>query len=151
MAVGCPDQPAGVVIDDDHQVLVATPIGDLVDPDPFQPVERVTGGAGVGHDAGGDRADGAPRGAHQLDDGGLRRVRHQPRHLIIERFRVPRVVTSPRHPSDDHPMITAAHPWRVGLQEHTHGSCVQCPPPAPALTGVIAAATPPATAVAQCR
>jgi len=29
-----PDQPAGVVVDDDHQVLVALLVADLVDPDP---------------------------------------------------------------------------------------------------------------------
>ena len=36
-----PHQSAGVVIDDHHQVLVAAPIGDLVDPDPRQPIERI--------------------------------------------------------------------------------------------------------------
>jgi len=29
------------VVDDDHQILVATPIRDLVDPDPLEPVEGI--------------------------------------------------------------------------------------------------------------
>jgi hypothetical protein len=29
------------VIDDDHQVLVAASVGDLVDPDPLEPVEGI--------------------------------------------------------------------------------------------------------------
>jgi pimeloyl-ACP methyl ester carboxylesterase len=43
-----PRQPAGVVIDDDRQMLVAAPVRDLVDPDLFEPVEGITQLAGVG-------------------------------------------------------------------------------------------------------
>ena len=39
-----PHQLAGVVVDDHHDVLVAALIGDLVDPDPPQPGQRVGGG-----------------------------------------------------------------------------------------------------------
>jgi len=39
---------------------VAAPVGDIVDPDAFEAVEGVAPLAGVGHDAGGDRADGPP-------------------------------------------------------------------------------------------
>ena len=142
MTVGGPHQPAAVVIDDDHQVLVAAPIGDLVDPDPHQPVERVPDGAGVGHDAAGDRPDGAPGDPHQLDHRRLRAVRDEPGDLIIERSRVPGAVTGPRHRGHRHPVLGTAHPWRVGLDEHADRAGIQRPPAAPSLTLVVTAATP---------
>ncbi len=43
-----PHHPAAVVVDDDHQVLVSAPVGDLVDPDPGEPVEGIPDLAGVG-------------------------------------------------------------------------------------------------------
>ena len=85
---GGPHQTASVVVDDDHQILVAAPIRDLIDPDPTQPVEGIPGGSSIGHDATGDGANGSPRHAHQRDDRGLGRVSDQPPHLIIERTRV---------------------------------------------------------------
>ena len=38
-----PHQPAGVVIDDHDQIAVPALVGDLVDPDPAQPVEAIDG------------------------------------------------------------------------------------------------------------
>src|SRR5680860_1583061 len=37
----CPYQPAAVMVHDHHQVLVASAVGDLVDPDTDQPVEGI--------------------------------------------------------------------------------------------------------------
>jgi len=42
------------VIDDDHQIAVATPVGDLVDPDPGEPIEGISQLLGFGDDTGGD-------------------------------------------------------------------------------------------------
>jgi len=63
-----PHQPAAVVVDHDGQVLVATFIGDLVDPDPLQAGERVDPGRGVGPHPRDDHSDCAPSDPHQLGD-----------------------------------------------------------------------------------
>jgi hypothetical protein len=59
-AGGGPHQPAGVVVDHDHQVLVPALVGDLIDPDPLEPLEPVDAGVDVGHDPGDDVAHRAP-------------------------------------------------------------------------------------------
>ena len=43
-----PHQSAGVVIDHNHQVLVAPLVGDLVDPDPAEPGKAVTARIDIG-------------------------------------------------------------------------------------------------------
>jgi hypothetical protein len=146
MAGGGPHQPAGVVVDDDHQVLVAAPVGDLVDPDASEPVEGVDGGSRVGHDPGSDRAHGPPRDPHQRDHRGLGGVGHQPCGLVIEGPGVPGAVTRPRHRRHDHPMIPAPHAWGVRLDEHLHRPGIQRPPPAPALAAVVTARPAPTVA-----
>jgi hypothetical protein len=73
-----PHQPAGVVIDNDDQVAVPALVGDLVDPDPAQPVEPVDASVDVGVDAGDDRPDGAPRDPQQLADRRLGGSHRQP-------------------------------------------------------------------------
>ena len=40
-AGGCPDQPAGVVVDDDGQVALALTMRYLIDPDPSQAVQEI--------------------------------------------------------------------------------------------------------------
>jgi hypothetical protein len=72
MAFGCPPRPAGVVIDDDHQILVAAPERDLIDPDPCQPIERIRRCSRIGDDPTRDRAGGAPRDPHQFHHRGPR-------------------------------------------------------------------------------
>lgn len=54
--IGGAHQPAAVMVEDDHQVLVASPIG-VVDPDAGQPIGGIAGLSGVEHDSGGDGAD----------------------------------------------------------------------------------------------
>jgi hypothetical protein len=78
-AGGGPDQPSGVVVDDDGQVALALAMADLVDPDPVQPGEQIDLAAGFVAHALADGADRPPRDPHQLRDRGLRRVDGQPR------------------------------------------------------------------------
>jgi hypothetical protein len=59
-----PDQPSGVVVDHDGQVLVVALVGDLIDADPAQTSEQVDLTGGVGPDPGDDRSDGAPGDPH---------------------------------------------------------------------------------------
>lgn len=113
-------------------------VGDLIDPDPAQALQRVGAGQCVVDHPGHDRPDGAPCDTHQLGDGGLGRCDRQPGDLIIEVTGVPGAMTSPRHRRHHHAMLTARHPRRVGLQHHLHGAQIQRPPPPPTLALVIA-------------
>jgi len=135
-----PHQPALVVVDDDHQVLVALLVADLVDPDPPQTRQAVVFGVDVGPDPADDRSDGAPGDPHQLGDRGLRSLGRQPRHLLIEGVGMAGIVTCPRHRGDYHPVLAAGHPWCVGLQHHIHRAQVQRPPTPTPCAGVVARA-----------
>ena len=53
-----PHELAAVMVNDDDQVSVAALVGDLVDPDPAQPVQSVNGRVDVGVHARDDRSDG---------------------------------------------------------------------------------------------
>jgi hypothetical protein len=66
--LGRPDQPAGVVVHDHGQVAVAALVGDLIDTDPAEPVERIDRSSGLVDHASNDRSHGDPRDAQQLDD-----------------------------------------------------------------------------------
>ena len=144
LAGGGPHQPAGVVVDHHGQVLVAALVGDLVDPDPPQPGEQVHLAGGVGPDPGDDRPDGAPRDPHQLGDRGLRALGGQPGHLLVEGQRVAGAVTGPGHLPHRRPVDRAAHPRRIGLEEHLHHAQVERPPAAPTLAAVVPSRTAPA-------
>jgi hypothetical protein len=137
-----PHQSPGVVIDDHHQEQLPTPVGDLIDPDPAQPLEPVDQRVDVGPDPGDDRPDRAPRDPHQLGDRGLRRLRGQPRHLIVERVRMAGVVAGPGHVSDYHRVHRALHPHAVGLQPHLDRAQIQPAPPASPGTPLVIAAAP---------
>ena len=122
------------MINDDGEVFVVALVGDLIDPDPRQAVERVAQSPDVTHDPANDRADSPPRDTHQLGDRGLRGV--------------PGTMTGPRHRSDGDAVITTRHPRCFGLDEHHHRARIQRPPPAQSLTRVLpgrAALTVPAT------
>ena len=71
-------------------------------------------------------------------------MRHQPRGRVIEGVGVAGAVPRPRHLRGDDPMLGAAHPRRVGLQERPDQAQVQGPPPPPAFALVIARAALPA-------
>ena len=138
-----PDKQAGVMIDDDDQVLVALAVGDLVDPDPPQPGQPVGAGGSLGGDPGDDVPDGPPPGAHQLADGGLGGRARQPGDGVLERAGMPGAVPRPRHGCDRHAVPGAGHPRRGAFQLGPDRAQVQGPPPAP-LALVIARAAAPA-------
>ncbi len=145
----CPHQPAGVVVDDDHQVPVSLLVGDLIDPDPPQPGQPVVLGLDVVPDSGDDRPDRAPRDPHQLRRGALRGPRGQPGDLVIEGQRMTGVVASPWDMRHDDTMGRAAHPGRVGFHHRDRRAQIQRPPPPPPRPRVVArtaASTPPAPA-----
>jgi hypothetical protein len=139
-----PQQPTGVVVDDDGQLAVPALVGDLVDTDPGQPVRAVTEGFDVGPDAGDDRTDGAPGDAHQVRDRGLRTLGHQPGDGLVEGERVTRAVACPRHVRDDNPVLGATDPRRIGLEEHPRRAGIQRPPATPSLAAVVTPAATPA-------
>lgn len=139
VAGGGPHQPAGVVVDNDHQVLVAAPVGDLIDPDPGQPIERVPHRPGIRDNPTSDRPHSAPRDPHlQLDHRRLGDVGDQPGHPIIEDTAMTGAVTRPGHRSNCHTMVSTRHPRCVGFDEHLGRPGIQCPPAAPTLAVVVA-------------
>ena len=153
--VGGVDQPTGVVVDDHREVLVAAPVGHLVDPDPGQPDQRVRpdpGGVQLGHHPGDGVSDRAPGGAHQLGDRGLRGPGRQPGQGVLEGPGEPRAVPGPRHRRCGHPVLRAADPRHPGPQQHPRAGQIQ-PAPATRLppTLVIAHARRPAPPAPQRR
>ena len=129
-----PLEPATVVINDDGQVAVATLAGDLVNPDPSQPIEPIDSGVDVGVDPGDDRADGPPRVSQELDHRGLRGVDRQPRGLIVEVTGIGRNVLRPSDLGDDDTVVAAPDPWGVDFEEHLHRAEIEGAPAAAALT-----------------
>ena len=113
-ALARPDEPAAVVVDDDGDVPLSLAEGELVDPDPGQPLERVTlPDAFVGDDPLDDPADRVPADPHQLADRRLRTVRRKPRHLLLEHPREPAPMPRPPDAGDDHAMLPAQDAWRL--------------------------------------
>ena len=137
-----PDQPAGVVIDHDRDVAVALLVADLINPDPAQPFQRVPGGDAVGDDPRHDRPDRAPGDPQQRLQRRLRRAGGHPGDGVLQDGGVPGVVPRPRHPGDDHPVLAAGHPRRVGFQVRPVQPKVRCPPLPAALALVIARTAP---------
>jgi hypothetical protein len=121
-ARGGPHQPPLIVIDHHGQVVVVFLVADLIDPDPAQPGQPVGPGGGVRSDPGDDRPHGAPGDPHQRHHRGLRAGHRQPGNLIVERSGVPGIVARPRHRRHHHPVLTAAHPGRVGLHHRPLGA-----------------------------
>jgi hypothetical protein len=105
-ATACrPHQPAGVVVGDAHQVPVAFAVGDLIDPDPGEPILSVAGaGGGVHSDDPFDHyADRMPIDPLQMRHHALRRGPNKPQH-VSSKARVTRgaPLTAPRA---DHPAV----------------------------------------------
>jgi hypothetical protein len=68
-------------------------------------------------------------------------VGHQPGHLVVEEPGVTGTVTSPGHLSDRRPVLGAAHPRGVGLEEALHRPEVDSPPVPPTFPLVITGST----------
>jgi len=101
-------------------------LGDLVDPDPGQPIEQVVGVAAIGHHPGHDRRHGAPADPQQHREHAQCGVRGQPRAGVLERPSVFGARPRPRHVRDHHPVLGAFHPMSRGLQV-----CLRRPRPTP--------------------
>jgi hypothetical protein len=110
-----PHQPPRIVINDDGDEPMPALVGNLVDPDPGQPVGAVTELLDVGPDPADDRPDGAPGDAHQRGDRALRRLGGQRCHGLVEGERVPGAVPRPRHVRDHDTVLAAGHPGSVGF------------------------------------
>ncbi len=100
------------------QILVATLVGDLINPDPRQVGELVIDLLRVIPDSGDDRPDGAPRDPHQLGDRSLRRLGGKPRDLCIEAVGVTGLMPGPRNGRHGHTISPTRHPRSVGFQIH---------------------------------
>jgi len=133
-----PHQLAGVVVDDDHQVLVAFLVRDLVDPDADQLVE---GSVAARHrpPPGHDRAHRPPRHSHQLFHGRLRTVRCQPSRHVVEPAGVARPVTGPRHDATTTP-CSGSSPSGRRPPARSGPSPGPGPPAAPPLSAVVTGA-----------
>ena len=65
-ALGCPHQPAGIVIDHAGEIPLSLAVGDFVDPDAAQPGQQVGLAGPLGHDPFHDGLHGPPGGAQEL-------------------------------------------------------------------------------------
>lgn len=136
--VGRPDQSAAVVVDDTGDVALALAIGELVDPDPAQPLQPVTAPRLLVSDHPlNDPAHRQPGEPHQLADRALRALRRQPRHLLLELARKPGALPRPGHPRDHDPVAPALDPRRLRLHERLRRPDVERPPTPSALAAVI--------------
>ncbi len=117
---------------------MAALIGDLVDPDPAQPGQRVGGGQVLRRHPGDDVPDGPPGDPHQARDRGLRARDGQPGDLVIEVPGMRGAVPCPRYGGHHHAVLRAGHPRRGGFQLGPDRAQVQRPPPAPSVSLVIA-------------
>jgi hypothetical protein len=140
--VGGPHEASGVMVDDDHEIALAAPVADLVDPDPDETGERVASGPRVGDDPGDDRSDRPPGDPGQDPDGALRAVRREPGDGVIEDVCVTGPMARPGHRSDDDPVLRALDPWRVGLEVGLGRAEIERPPAPSPVTRVVARAAP---------
>src|SRR4029453_3646934 len=100
----------------------------------------VSSNAVVNRDPGraqGTAATTTPRSRHGTPD---RPACTKPRGGVLERGGDPCPGPGPGHRGDHHPVLTARHPRRAGLQEHRGGAQVQAPPAPGIRAGVIARA-----------
>ena len=137
-----PHQPASVVVDHHGEVAVALLVGDLVDPDPGQPLQPVAGLLGIGDHAGNDPPHRRPRHPQQLVHRLLGGVDRQPRRGVVERAGMAGAMARPGHAGHHHSVLGAADPGCLSFQVGTNHAKVQRPPAPPALPLVEAGAAP---------
>jgi hypothetical protein len=124
------DRTVAVVVGDHRQVAVALAVGDLIDPDPVQPVQAVIVDV-RGNDPDHDRGHGLPGAAQQPGDGGLVGALGQPGDDVFEVAGEPGGWARPGHRLGPHPLTApAGQPADLGLQEQPRGAQVQVPPAA---------------------
>src|SRR5438445_11353605 len=102
-AGGCPDEPAGVVVDHHHQVAVALAMRDLVDADAGEALQGIAAAAGLGSHTGHDDPHGPPGDAHQLRHRRALRLPVEPGYLVLEILRTAPRVASPPQAHYHHP------------------------------------------------
>jgi len=140
-ALGCPHQPAGIVIDHAGEIPLSLAVGDFVDPDAAQPGQQVGLPGPLGHDAFDDGLYRPPGDAQELRHRRGRGAGGPPRHHVLKGVGVPRFRARPGHVRDDDPMLRAGHPGDFSFEVDHGGAPVQAPPP-PRLTAPVVARTP---------
>ncbi len=128
LALPSPHQPAGVVVDDNHQKQATTTVGDLIDPDFGQPAHPVHTALNLSPDPADHRPHRAPRDPHQLSHRVLRGLRRQPGDLFLEDTRRTSIVARPGHMRDHHPMLATLDPWRLTMETTPDRAQIQSPP-----------------------
>jgi hypothetical protein len=113
-------------------------VGDLVEADPGQPLERVVEGTPVGDHPFDDGADALPSDAQQLAHRGFGGVGDQPGHGVVEITRVTGTMSGPGDLGDGRSVHRALHPRGIGLEEAPERPEIEGPPVAPPLALVIA-------------
>jgi hypothetical protein len=137
LALGAPDDLAGLVVGDQGQVLVVPAPRNLVDPDVDQIREPVRVEL-VGDDPAADRADGAPGDPAEHRHGGLVGLGGQPYRQVLEVAGEPGSGSGEVHRLDQHPVLGASQP-PAAHREHTDASTqVEVPPRRVNLPGVVA-------------
>ena len=107
---------------------MALPVGDLVDPEPVQPVQPFLVQM-VGHHPADGLVDAHPRGAHQPGHAGLVHPLGQPADHVLEVPGEPGPGPGPGHLLGAHPPAAwAPNPCDRGPQLHPHRPEVQVPP-----------------------
>jgi len=138
------------MVDHDGDVALSFAEGELVDPDPPQPLERVAlPDALVGGNSFDDPPDRRPADPHQLTDRALGGVRRQPGRLLLERPSEATAVTRPGSARDHDAMAAALDPRRLPLDERLCRAEVERSPAARPLAAVIAPSPPPADTTAR--
>ena len=143
LAAARPHDALGDVIDDHGDVLVMPAVGQLVDADVLQAVERICRAKPV-DDTAGDVAHGAPSHAHRVDDRGLVGRLGEVGGVLLEVPGEPRVTLGPGDELDADAAPRAVDaPDRVAKQQ-PHPGQVEVPPAPAAL--VVALVDPTAAA-----
>ncbi len=128
------------MVNNNSQILVATLVGDLINPNPSQVGERVIKLVRVIPYSGNDRPHRTPRDPHQLGDRSLRRLSRQPGDLRIEVMGMTGMVSGPRNSRNRHTMNPTRHPRRVGFQIHLNRPAIKATPAAPSHPRVVSRA-----------
>lgn len=131
----CPQKPAGVVIDNDRQVAVPSPIAHVVNPDAPDAFKGVMAPESFRGDSLNNRANASPGDAQQRRHGRLVGSRHEPCGDVLEGPGRPSPRPSPGNMGYDDAMLGAAHTWCIGFDIRFDQADVGCSPAptAPAL------------------